>query len=173
MLSFVNFGTVVLEKRILSIFTCRYHLPLEVGLVIHLYKFKFSLPKNALFKFWLKLVDSGDKNSWKLSLYFTSHFLALEDGVVVRFHKLPASTATCMWKKSLKLLQNNVFDLIKVALYTTGSQIYYPTSQYGDLNILWNCLYRSTFFYIIIAQWSRALDLRTADPEFKSDWDFC
>ena len=45
---------------------------------------------------------------------------------------------------------------IKVALYTKGSTIYEHTSQYGDLNILWKCLYRSTFLYIIIAQWSRA-----------------
>ena len=46
-------------------------------------------------------------------------------------------------------------------------------SQYGDLNILWNCLYRWTFLYIIIAQWSRALVLWIADPEFKSAGDFC
>ena len=44
--------------------------------------------------------------------------------------------------------------------------------QHGDLNILWNCLYRSTFFYIIIAQWSRALVMWTAGPEFKSPETF-
>ena len=41
-----------------------------------------------------------------------------------------------------------------MALHTKGSTIYEPTSQYGDLNILWKCLYRSTFLYIIIAQCS-------------------
>ena len=64
-------------------------------------------------------------------------------------------------------------ERFKVALYTKSSTIYEPTSQYGDLNILWNCLYRSTFLYIIIAQWSRALVLWTAHPEFKSAGDFC
>ena len=63
--------------------------------------------------------------------------------------------------------------LFKVALYTWGSKIYLPTSQYGDLNILWNCFYWKTFLYIIIAQWSWALVLWTADPEFKSVSDFC
>ena len=43
----------------------------------------------------------------------------------------------------------------------------------NELNIQWNCLYWSTFLYIIIAQWSRALVLWTADPEFKSAGDFC
>ena len=47
------------------------------------------------------------------------HFLALEDGVVLRFHKLPASTARCMLKKnSLKLLIINVFDLNELSYYS-------------------------------------------------------
>ena len=29
-----------------------------------------------------------------------------------------------------------MFEVFKMALYTKGSTIYYPTSQYGDLNIL-------------------------------------
>ena len=30
-------------------------------------------------------------------------------------------------------------QMFKVALYTKGSTIYKPTSQYGDLNTLWKC----------------------------------
>ena len=56
----------------------------------------------------------------------------------------------------------------ELALYSKGSYV-----TIWRLNILWNCLYRSTFFYNIIAQWSRALVLWTAHPEFKSDADFC
>ena len=51
-------------------------------------------------------------------------------------------------------------------LYTKGSTLYEATSQYGDLNILWICSYRSTLFYVIIAQWSMALVLWAAYSEF-------
>ena len=61
---------------------------------------------------------------------------------------------------------------LKVALHTKGFTFYEPTSQYSDTNILWNCLYWSTWLYIIIAQWSKAMVLRTADPEFKENGCF-
>ena len=68
--------------------------------------------------------------------------------------------------------KKNIY-IFKVALYTKGSTIYKPTSQYGDLDILWNCLYRLTVLYIVISQLSRALVLWTTDLEFKSTGDFC
>ena len=62
-----------------------------------------------------------------------------------------------------------------MALYTEGSTIYKPTSQYGDLNILWNCLYRSTFLYIIIAlHWSYEPQIPSSNPPenfVKSYWN--
>ena len=64
-------------------------------------------------------------------------------------------------------------DLFKVALYTKGSTIHLPTWQFGDLKFLWNCLYRQTFLYIVIAQWSRALVLWSAHHEFKSAGHLC
>ena len=67
----------------------------------------------------------------------------------------------------------NKHNRIKVALYTKGSTFYELTSKHGILNILWKCLYWLTFLYIIIAQWSQALVLWTADPEFRSSKDFC
>ena len=56
--------------------------------------------------------------------------------------------------------------LIKVALHTKRSTFHESSLQYGDLNILWNCLYRSNWFYFDIAQWFKALVLWTIDPEF-------
>ena len=53
---------------------------------------------------------------------------------------------------------------LKVAPYTKGFTFYKPTSRYGDLNILWKYFYLSTWLYIIIHQWSKALVLWTADP---------
>ena len=75
----------------------------------------------------------------------------------------------CVLKKNLSYWIYIDFNFLrfKVALYTKGSTISEPTSQYDDLNILWNCFYRSTFLYIIMAQWCRAWVLWTAHSEFK------
>ena len=44
-----------------------------------------------------------------------------------------------------------------MALYTKGSTLFEPTSQYGVLNILWNSFYLWTWLYILKALWFKAL----------------
>ena len=64
------------------------------------------------------------------------------------------------------------FLWFKVALYTKGSTFNEAMSQYDVLNILWNSFQLSTWLYIIIAQWSKALVLWSTDHEFNSAEDF-
>ena len=62
--SLVEIGPVVLEKKILlnfvstfSLHVFRNYLSLEKGVVLHLTKFKFPLPKDVLYQVWLKLAQ--------------------------------------------------------------------------------------------------------------------
>ena len=63
-----------------------------------------------------------------------------------------------------KILQLNVrwngtihTHRLREYIFEGGSFYQKPTSQYGDLNILWKCFHRSYWLYISIAQWSKAL----------------
>ena len=47
--------------------------------------------------------------------------------------------------------------LFKVAHYTKHSTFYEPTSQYGNLNILWNSFYQKSWSHVIIMPWSKAV----------------
>ena len=124
---------------------------------------------------WVCAIPSQTFNLLFLSTWFIKCFCS-------SFNELFYTGATLYWIPFFYSHYDTLFFVayrwshrfdFKVVLYTKGSTIYEPTSQYGDLNILWKCLYRSTFFYIIIAQWSRALVLWTKDPEFKSVGGFC
>ena len=78
------------------------------------------------------------------------------------------------FEKSICVLKKNLSDWIyiylnflrfKVALYTKGSTIYETTSQYGDLNILWNCFYRSTLLCI---KWLSGIGHGSYEPHILS-----
>ena len=59
--SFIEMGPVVLEKisfKFVNVFLLfRNYLPLKRGVVLHLNKFEFHLPKDALWQVWLKLAQ--------------------------------------------------------------------------------------------------------------------
>ena len=67
-----------------------------------------------------------------------------------------------------------------MALYTRGSTLYEPTSQYGDLNILWNSLDRSRLSCTLISSlfsglrhWSCVTQIPSSNPSetlVKSHW---
>ena len=65
----VEIGSVVLENKIFKYFYIillfRYYLPLEKGVALHLNKFEFPPPKDALCKVWLKLAQWFWRRSWK------------------------------------------------------------------------------------------------------------
>ena len=116
------------------------HLALNVGDIMFDVSAKMSKPSKNLGNFWVL-------------------YLKFQDSEVL--------STEILWHVSKRERERERENLnwLKVALYTKGSTIYKPMSQYGDWNILWNC--------IIMTQWSWALVLWTTCPEFKSAWDFC
>ena len=74
--SLVEFGSVVLEKRIFFNFVSVFslfsnYLPLEKSGTLHLYKFESPSPKDALCQIWVNLAQwSLRRNFSILSMYF-------------------------------------------------------------------------------------------------------
>ena len=60
MTSWIEIGPVVLENILIfgqCIFLFSYYLHLRKSMVLHLYKFESTLPKDALCQVWLKLAE--------------------------------------------------------------------------------------------------------------------
>ena len=86
---------MVLEKKIFEMssmyFRCRYHLPLEKGVVLHLIKLESPSPKNALCQVWLKLVQCFWRTRFLNLINVFSLFcyhLHLEKGVALHLNNL-------------------------------------------------------------------------------------
>ena len=109
--SFVEIGSVVLEKKVfkfhqcISLF-CNY-LPLKRGRALHLNKLEFPSPKNAFWQVWLKLAQWFSRRRFlkvvNLFLLFPN-YLPFGKGVAVHLNKLespsPRDTLCQVWLKS-------------------------------------------------------------------------
>ena len=93
MLSLVEIGSVVLEKKIFKF--CQYIFAILLlyviifpwkGEILHLNKLESPSPKDALCQVWLKLASrSGGEDYQSLWMYFY-YYLSLEKGVVLHLN---------------------------------------------------------------------------------------
>ena len=112
MLSLVEIGLVVLEKKIFLKFVnvflqLRDNLPLEKGRVLHLNKFEFPLPKNAFCQVWLKLAHWFWRRSWNVTTTMKTTATTTTDNIQIFIRKAHLSLR-------LRWAKNGIRDLLHI-----------------------------------------------------------